>query len=225
MIMEWLALNFADYFKIIVADIVLSGDNALIIGMAAAGLAPELRKKAILFGMVVAAVLRVIFALIATKLLGIPGILLVGAVLLFWVCWNLYKEIRDQAEERAAEAMGTAEDLEAGYTGAPRRSLASALWTITLADVSMSIDNVLAVAAIADGDQTKLVVGLAIAIIAMACFATLIMKLLTRYPWISWLGLFVLIYVSGEMLYKGIFDPERGILAYLAANGGVPGLS
>ncbi len=225
MIMEWLALNFADYFKIIVADIVLSGDNALIIGMAAAGLAPELRKKAILFGMVVAAVLRVIFALIATKLLGIPGILLVGAVLLFWVCWNLYKEIRDQADERAAEAMGTAEDLEAGYTGAPRRSLASALWTITLADVSMSIDNVLAVAAIADGDQTKLVVGLAIAIIAMACFATLIMKLLTRYPWISWLGLFVLIYVSGEMLYKGIFDPERGILAYLAANGGVPGLS
>jgi len=225
MILEWLALNFTDYFKIIVADIVLSGDNALIIGMAAAGLAPELRKKAILFGMVVAAVLRIIFALIATKLLGIPGLLLVGSLLLFWVCWNLYKEIRDQAEQRAAEAMGTADDPEAGYTGAPRRSLASALWTITLADVSMSIDNVLAVAAIADGDQTKLVIGLAIAIIAMACFATLIMKLLTRYPWISWLGLFVLIYVSAEMLYKGIFDPDRGILAYLAANGGVPGLS
>jgi len=225
MILEWLALNFTDYFKIIVADIVLSGDNALIIGMAAAGLAPELRKQAILFGMVVAAVLRVIFALIATKLLGIPGLLLVGSLLLFWVCWNLYKEIRDQAEQRAAEAMGTADDPEAGYTGAPRRSLASALWTITLADVSMSIDNVLAVAAIADGDQTKLVIGLAIAIIAMACFATLIMKLLTRYPWISWLGLFVLIYVSAEMLYKGIFDPDRGILAYLAANGGVPGLS
>lgn len=225
MIMEWLALNFADYFKIIVADIVLSGDNALIIGMAAAGLSPELRKKAILFGMVVAAVLRVIFALVATKLLGVPGLLLVGGLLLFWVCWNLYKEIRDQADERAADAMGKADDLEEGYTGAPRRSLASALWTITLADVSMSIDNVLAVAAIADGDQTKLVIGLAIAIIAMACFATLIMKLLTRYPWISWLGLFVLIYVSGEMLYKGIFDPERGILAYISANGGLPGLS
>lgn len=225
MIMEWLALNFADYFKIIVADIVLSGDNALIIGMAAAGLAPELRKKAILFGMVVAAVLRVVFALIATKLLGVPGLLLVGGLLLFWVCWNLYKEIRNQADERAAEAMQDAENPEAGYTGAPRRSLASALWTITLADVSMSIDNVLAVAAIADGDQTKLVIGLAIAIIAMACFATLIMKLLTRYPWISWLGLFVLLYVSAEMLYKGIFDPDRGILAYLAANGGVPGLS
>ena len=217
---------FADYFKIIVADIVLSGDNALIIGMAAAGLAPELRKKAILFGMVVAAVLRIVFALIATKLLGVPGLLLVGALLLFWVCWNLYKEIRDNVDEEAQHALEDAENPEAGYTGKPRRSLASALWTITLADVSMSIDNVLAVAAIADGDSTKLVVGLAIAIIAMACFATLIMKLLTRYPWISWLGLIVLIYVAAEMLYKGIFDPGRGMLSYLSQNGySIPGLS
>ena len=213
----------ADYGKIIVADIVLSGDNALIIGMAAAGLSPELRQKAIMFGMVVAAVLRVVFAIIATKLLGIPGILLVGALLLFWVCWNLYGEIRENVDEKAAIAMGRADDETRGYTGAPRRSLASALWTITLADVSMSIDNVLAVAAIADGDSTKLVVGLAIAIICMAFFATMIMKLLTRYPWISWAGLAILIYVAGEMLYKGVFDPERGILAYLAGTGVVPG--
>ena len=215
---------FADYFKIIVADIVLSGDNALIIGMAAAGLSPELRKKAILFGMVVAAVLRVIFALVATKLLGIPGLLLIGSLLLFWVCWKLYVEIRESGDQAALHAIEDADDPTAGYTGAPRRSLASALWTITLADVSMSIDNVLAVAAIADGDSTKLVVGLAIAIIAMACFATMIMKLLTRYPWISWLGLFVLIYVSAEMFYKGVFDPQRGILAYLSGTGGVPGI-
>jgi len=215
----------ADYGKIIIADIVLSGDNALIIGMAAAGLAPELRKRAILFGMVVAAVLRVIFALVATKLLGIPGLLLVGSLLLFWVCWGLFSEIRAHAKQAAAEAMEDADDPEAGYTGPPRRTLASALWTITLADVSMSIDNVLAVAAIADGDETKLVVGLAIAIIAMAFFATMIMKLLTRYPWISWLGLAVLIWVSVEMFYKGVWDPERGILAYIAQNGGIPGLS
>ena len=87
--MEWMAAHFADYFKIIVADIVLSGDNALIIGMAAAGLSPELRKKAIIFGMVVAAGLRIVFALIATKLLAVPGLLLIGALLLFWVCWKL----------------------------------------------------------------------------------------------------------------------------------------
>lgn len=225
---DWFGLpldTIGDYTKIIIADIVLSGDNALIIGMAAASLAPDLRKKAIMFGMVVAAVLRVIFALIATKLLGIPGLLLVGALLLFWVCWNLYGEIREQAEHQASGSMGHADELAAKEAAAPRRSLAAALWTITLADVSMSIDNVLAVAAIADGDSTKLVVGLAIAIIAMAFFATLIMKLLTRYPWISWLGLFVLVYVAAEMLYKGILDPKRGILAYIEANGGIPGLS
>lgn len=209
----------SDYGRIIVADIVLSGDNALIIGMAAAGLSPELRKKAIVFGMVVAAVLRVIFALIATKLLGIPGILLVGGLLLCWVCWTLYKEIRENVDAKAEEAMEVAEDPEGGYTGPPRRTLMQALWTITIADVSMSIDNVLAVAAIADGDSTKLVVGLAIAIIAMAFFATLIMKLLTKYPVISWIGLFVLIWVAAEMLYKGIFDPQRGILAYLNGTG------
>ena len=215
----------ADYGRIIIADIVLSGDNALIIGMAAAGLAPELRRRAIIFGMVVAAVLRVIFALIATKLLGVPGLLLVGGLLLVWVCWTLYKEIRNQVDEEAAEAMERAEDETRGYTGPPRRTLAQALWTITLADVSMSIDNVLAVAAIADGDSTKLVVGLAIAIIAMAFFATMIMKLLTKYPWISWVGLIVLIWVAIEMLYKGVFDPERGILAFINGAGGIPGLS
>ncbi|MEL6967156.1 MAG: YjbE family putative metal transport protein [Pseudomonadota bacterium] len=212
-----------DYSSIIIADIVLSGDNALVIGMAAAGLPPHMRKNAIIFGMVVAAVLRVIFALVATKLLGIPGLLLLGALLLFWVCWNLYREIRANVDEAAVHALEGADHGAGGESAAPKRSLASALWTITLADVSMSIDNVLAVAAIADGDETKLVVGLAIAIIAMAFFATLIMKLLTRYPWISWLGLFVLLYVAITMFYAGVFDAERGILAYLAGTGGVPG--
>ena len=97
--------NILDYGQIIIADIVLSGDNALIIGMAAAGLAPELRKKAIIFGMVIAALMRIVFALIATKLLGIPGLLLVGALLLFWVCWSLYKEIRASAHARAEDGI------------------------------------------------------------------------------------------------------------------------
>ena len=207
-----------DFGAIVIADIVLSGDNALIIGMAAAGLAPELRKKAIMFGMVVAAVLRVVFAVVATKLLGVPGLLLVGALLLFWVCWNLYREIRSHADEAAQEAMEIAEDPEQGYTGKPRRTLGQALWTITLADVSMSIDNVLAVAAIADGDTNMLVFGLGLAILLMAFAATIIMKILTKYPWISWLGLFVLIYVAGEMFYRGIWDPGIGILAYLSGS-------
>ncbi len=204
--------NILDFGQIVIADIILSGDNALIIGMAAAGLAPELRKKAILFGMIIAAVLRIVFAIIATKLLGIPGILFVGACLLFWVCWRLYQDLRESTEERAVDAMELAEDETQGYTGPPRRTMLSALISITIADVSMSLDNVLAVAAIADGDTTKLVFGLGLAILLMAFAATKIMKLLTKYPWISWLGLVVLLYVAGEMMYRGLLDPSYGIL-------------
>lgn len=200
-----------DAAAIIVADLILSGDNALIIGMAAAGLAPELRAKAIFYGMVIAAVLRIVFAVVATKLLGIPGILFVGALLLFWVCWRLYREIREGVDEAAEHALEDAEDPEKGYTGAPRRTLRQALWTITIADVSMSLDNVLAVAAIADGDTRLLVFGLGLAILLMAFAATLIMKVLTKYPWISWLGLVVLLYVASEMLFRGFFDINYGI--------------
>lgn len=200
-----------DAGAIIIADLILSGDNALIIGMAAAGLSPELRARAIMFGMVIAALLRIAFAVVATKLLAVPGLLFIGGLLLCWVCWRLYREIRDDVDARAEEAMETAEDSEAGYTGPPRRTLASALWTITLADVSMSLDNVLAVAAIADGDTKLLVFGLGLAILLMAFAATLIMKLLTRYPWISWMGLIVLVYVAGEMLFRGVFDMSYGV--------------
>ncbi len=198
-----------DYSAIIIADLILSGDNALIIGMAAAGLAPDLRKKAILYGMVIAALLRIVFALIATKLLGVPGLLFVGGLLLLWVCWSLFKDIRAHTDEKAEEALEEAED--GGYQGKPKRTLKQALIAITIADVSMSLDNVLAVAAIADGDSTKLIVGLALAIILMAFAATLIMKLLATYPWISWLGLIVLLYVAFEMLYRGITNCETGI--------------
>ena len=205
----------ADFGKIIIADLILSGDNALIIGMAAAGLSPELRKKAILYGMIIAAVLRIIFALIATSLLGIPGLLFIGSLLLFFVCWKLFKEIRESVDHKAAEAMETAEDLEEGYTGPPRRTMKSALISITIADVSMSLDNVLAVAAIADGDTTMLVFGLGLAILLMAFAATIIMNLLTKYPWISWVGLIVLIYVAGEMFFRGAFDANLGVLPML----------
>ncbi|MEM9473463.1 MAG: TerC family protein [Pseudomonadota bacterium] len=207
--------HILDFGQIIIADIILSGDNALIIGMAAAGLAPELRKKAIIFGMVIAAVLRIVFAVIATKLLGIPGILFVGACLLFWVCWRLYCDLREGVEAhqlQPADALQIAEDESQGYTGPPRRTMMSALVSITIADVSMSLDNVLAVAAIADGDTTKLVFGLGLAILLMAFAATLIMKLLTKYPWISWLGLAVLLYVASEMMYRGLLDPSFGVL-------------
>ena len=176
--------TLADFSQIIIADLILSGDNALIIGMAAAGLPAAQRRKAILYGMVIAALLRIIFAVIATKLLGIPGILFIGGLLLVWVCWRLFAEIRAHVPEEAEHAL---EELESttGDASTTKRSLFSALVSITIADVSMSLDNVLAVAAIADGDTNMLVFGLGLAILLMAFAATLIMHVLTRYPWIS----------------------------------------
>ena len=169
-----------DTGSIVLADLILSGDNALIIGMAAAALSPQLRMKAIVFGMVIAAGLRIIFAIMATKLLAVPGLLFVGGLLLCWVCWRLAHEIFAGAGSGrdAAHALETAGNLSEGYTGPQRRTLLSALWTITLADVSMSLDNVLAVAAIADGNTRMLVFGLGLAILLMAFAATLIIKLL-----------------------------------------------
>ena len=199
------------YGQIVIADLILSGDNALIIGMAAAGLAPELRKKAILYGMIIAAVLRIVFAVVATTLLGIPGILFIGSVLLFWVCWRLFKEIREGMDLEAQAALETAGELNQGYTGPPRKTMAAALISITIADVSLSLDNVLAVAAIANGDKQILIFGLGLAILLMAFAATMIMRLLTNYPWISWLGLIVLLYVAGEMMYRGFFDMNSGV--------------
>ena len=125
--------TFLDFSKIIIADLILSGDNALVIGMAAACLAPELRKRAILYGMMIAAILRIIFAVVATELLAVPGLLFVGSLLLFWVCWRLYQEIREQTDARAEAALAKADDAGAGYTGPPRRTLLSALISITLA--------------------------------------------------------------------------------------------
>lgn len=191
-----------DFASIVLADIVLSGDNALIISMAASSLSPEMRRKAILYGLVVAAVLRIIFAVFATYLLAVPGLLFAGGLLLIWVCWRLYREIQDSTARHAAESQAQV-STGSGYAGPPRRTMTQALISITVADVSMSIDNVLAVAAIARDNTALLVFGLVLAIVLMGLCASIMVKLLARYPWISWAGLFVLIYVSARMLYEG----------------------
>ena len=200
--------NLFDIAQIVFADIIMSGDNALIIGMAASGLSPELRKKAIFWGMAMAAGLRVFFAVIASYLISIPGILFVGRLLLSWVCWRFFKEIRKNKITENANLEG-ADDSEAETT----KSLWGALLTITIADVSMSIDNVFAVAAIARENTSLLVFGLVLAIIFMAFFATVIMKVLTQHPWLCWAGLLFLIYLSFELLFDGwpSFAPLVGL--------------
>lgn len=187
-----------DIGQIIFADIILSGDNALVIGMAAAGLSPQLRQRAIYAGMALAALLRIIFAIFATYLLAVPGILFFGGLLLTWVCWRFYEELRQDIVHEAEKVL-----VSPGYEGPPRRQLWGALTTITIADVSMSIDNVLAVAAIARNDTSLLIFGLVLAIAFMAFFATLIMKVMSNYPLLSWAGFIFLVYLSAQMLWDG----------------------
>ena len=185
-----------DIAQIIFADIVLSGDNALVIGMAAAGLSPELRKKAIFLGMALAAGLRIGFAVIASYLLSIEGILIIGGVLLSWVCWRFYKDIKEFTKVE--------EDNDKPEEGS--KSFGRALFTILLADVSMSIDNIVAVAAIARDNTQLLVFGLALAILMMAFFANIIMRVMLRYRFLSYLGLALLVYLAAMMLYDGFRD-------------------
>jgi YjbE family integral membrane protein len=203
-----------DIIQIIFVDIVLSGDNALVIGMAAAGLAPKDRQRAIFFGMAAAAGLRIVFAVTATYLLKLPGILLVGAALLAWVCWRFYNDLKEfnSTSPEEAEAKMAQANTETG-TG-DGNSFRRALVTILMADVSMSIDNIIAVAAIAHENVTLLVFGLGLAIAMMAFFAQLIMRIMLKYKWLSWLGLVLLIYLTFEMLYKGLVKLE--VIAPLA---------
>ena len=188
--------SLADIAQIIFADIILSGDNALVIGMAAAGLSPALRKRAIFIGMMMAAGLRIVFAVIASQLLAIQGILLIGGVLLAWVCWRFYKDIKEF--NKVDESEGEKEEGS--------KSFGRALFTILLADVSMSIDNIVAVAAIARDNTQLLVFGLGLAILMMAFFANVIMRVMLRYRFLSYLGLALLVYLAVVMLYDGFAD-------------------
>lgn len=195
----------SDILQIIFADIILSGDNALVIGMAAAGLAATQRKRAIAIGMAMAAILRILFAIVAAQLLAIKGILLIGGGLLAWVCYRFYhdlKEFNRSNDQALADGGATSADGEKPA----EKNFGRALFTILVADISMSIDNIVAVAAIARDNTALLVFGLALAIAFMAFSASLIMKIMIRYRWLSYLGLWFLIYLTITMLYDGLID-------------------
>lgn len=189
--LEWIL----DVTQIIIADIVLSGDNALIIGMAAAAVPEESRKKVIFIGLMAAAVLRILFALVASYLISIPGLLLLGGLLLFWVCWKFYNDIKEFSSTDEEK-----QKLEKDVSG---KGLKGALITIIIADISMSLDNVIAITAIARDNKTLLILGIAFAILIMALFATAIVKLLTKFKWLSYLGLIFLVYLSSKMTLDG----------------------
>ncbi|MBW9066070.1 TerC family protein [Rhizobium herbae] len=197
--------------QVLAIDLVLAGDNAIVIGLAAAGLPKEQRGKAILIGIAAATVLRIIFALLTTQLLQILGLLLVGGILLLWVCWKMWRELRTTAKEEAEglESL-TGEDMDENGTigGAPRKTLKQAAIQIVVADVSMSLDNVLAVAGAAREHPTILIIGLAVSIALMGVAASFIAKLLHRFHWISYVGLAIILFVALKMIYEGIVEVE-----------------
>jgi YjbE family integral membrane protein len=207
------------FFQVVMIDLVLAGDNAIVVGMAAAGLPPVQRRQAIIVGIVAATVLRILFALIATYLLAITGLLLAGGLLLLWVCWKMYEELRLPHEEQfATEALGDA-DLNMDGTvagGAGRKTLRQAITQIVIADVSMSLDNVLAVAGAARDHPGVLIFGLVLSVALMGAASAWIAGLLNRHRWIGWVGLLVILYVALRMCYEGAMELWGGAAHALA---------
>jgi YjbE family integral membrane protein len=196
--------------QIIMIDVVLAGDNAVVVGLAASRVNPVIRGKVIFWGIAAAVILRILFAGITMQLLAIKGIMLFGGLLLIYVCWNMYRELRGghQPEPHSLGAAATGGPEASGDTGSKVKEMSfwAAVIQITIADVSMSLDNVLAVAGAAKGNTTILVIGLAIAIVLMAVAANYIAKLLATYPWISWIGLAIIVYVALQMSWTGTHD-------------------
>ena len=192
--------SFAAFLQVIIIDLVLAGDNAVVIGLAAAGLPKAQRGRAILVGILAATVLRILFAGVAVKLLAIVGLLFAGGILLLWVCWKMWRELRSSGKA-ATEAA-----LTGGNGQPPRKTFAQAAWQIVLADVSMSLDNVLAVAGAAREHPIALVFGLGLSIVLMGVAATVIARLLNRHRWIAFIGLAIILYVALDMIWRGAFE-------------------
>jgi YjbE family integral membrane protein len=191
--LDWYRQNFVALINITMIDLVLAGDNAIIVGLAASRVPKEIRSRVIFWGIAAAVVLRIIFAAITVQLLAIIGLTLAGGILLLWVCWKMYRQIMAGEEHAHASAAAPGQEL----------SFWSAVGLITVADVSMSLDNVLAVAGAAKGNTLVLVIGLAVAIVLMAVASHFIANLLVKYPWITWIGLLIILWVALGMIYEG----------------------
>jgi YjbE family integral membrane protein len=204
----------------VMIDLALAGDNAIVVGMAAAGLPEQQRTRAIVFGMAGATALLIIFAGITTQLLKLVGLLLAGGVLLLWVCWKMWRELRATANEELEEAVESWSGLDINADGtvtgrAPRKTLVQAAGQIIIADLSMSLDNVLAVAGAAREHPGVLIFGLSLSILLMGIAARFIAGLLQKYRWIAYLGLLVILYVALGMVFRGV-EELRPVLSAVA---------
>jgi len=187
------------FLEILFIDIVLAGDNAIVVGALAAGLPADQRKKVIMIGVLAALVLRIAFALVVSQLLQIVGLVLAGGILLLWVAWRMFREIRHKGESAGSDEVSG--DEHSGVK--PAKSFASAAWGVALADVSMSLDNVLAVAGAAREHPYVLIFGLVLSVLLMGAAANVIARFIDRYRWIAWAGLLVILWVALKMIYEG----------------------
>jgi YjbE family integral membrane protein len=208
-----LSSELSAILQVIFINVVLSGDNAIVVGMAAAGAPHAIRKKVIFYGIAGAVVLRVLLSLLAVQFLQVVGLLLAGGILLLWVSWKLYREIRQSAAEHSGtEALGELGEGEVAVEST--KTLGEAMWQILVADVSMSLDNVLAVAGAARDHPLIMAAGLVLSIALMAMAATFIARLLDRYRWLAWVGLLVILYVAGRMVWDGGWEVQDAIVSF-----------
>jgi YjbE family integral membrane protein len=187
------------FLQVLMIDVMLAGDNAIVVGAIAAGLTPQQRKNVIMIGIVAALVLRIIFALAVTQLLQIVGLTFAGGLLLLWVAWKMWRELRSDHKTHA-------DGLK------PAKSFASAAWAVAIADVSMSLDNVLAVAGAARAHPGILIIGLILSVVLMGVAANLLARIIGRYRWIAYLGLAVIVFVAGKMIYEGWINEKVGVI-------------
>jgi YjbE family integral membrane protein len=192
--------QLAAFGQVLMIDIMLAGDNAIVVGALAAGLPADQRRKVILIGIIAALVLRIAFALVVTQLMQIVGLTFAGGLLLLWVSWKMYRELTSHGHTDAENA-----------SIKPARSFASAAWAVAVADVSMSLDNVLAVAGAAREHPGILIVGLLLSVALMGLAANLIARIIERHRWIAYIGLAVILFVAGKMIYDGYVDPAVGV--------------
>ena len=200
------AAAFSALLQVLMIDIVLAGDNAIVVGALAAGLPPAERKKIIFIGVLAALVLRIVFALTVTWLLAIVGLVLAGGILLLWVAWRMYRDIRAHSPTGSPGSPEIVGDEHSGITAS--KSFTAAAWSVALADVSMSLDNVLAVAGAARDHPGILIVGLIVAVALMGIAANVIAQYIERFRWIAWVGLVVIIYVAGKMIWEGFHEVQ-----------------
>ena len=204
---QWWRTHSVPLFNILMIDLTLAADNAIVVGMAASRVQPNMRAKVIFWGIAGAVVLRILFASITQQLLQVIGLTLAGGILLLFVCWKMYRQIVDSDAHSIDEVERS---LASTAPHANPATFWSAFWTIIIADLSMSLDNVLAVAGAAGSSTLVLVIGLTVAVVLMAVASNYIAKLLGRFPWIAWIGLLIILYVALDMIYT---DTHRIICA------------